>query len=291
MNHRQAARLLCAVVALLAAVGCIRAGSGAVPVRYQVYAIRYGTLQRFPVAALVAGADTSRRADIALMIWLVRSSDGRRNILVDAGFYREKFMRRWQPADYRRPSEALAAVGLRPEQVTDIVVSHVHWDHLDGADLLPNARIWIQRAEFEHHLDSTGRARSPAIDSIDAAMLAGLARTGRVELIAGDSVEIIPGITVYTRGRHTYASQYVQVHRASTQIVIASDNAYLYENLEQRRPIAQTLDSVSNLQAQARMLRLTGSPTYVVPGHDPEVFLRFPYSVSGVARIDPVINH
>jgi glyoxylase-like metal-dependent hydrolase (beta-lactamase superfamily II) len=284
---RRVVQTLTVIAGILAAFGaCTRTASlsPAPSSIYEVSAIRYGTFERFPAAALVAGADTSRRVDIAFMIWLARAPGGR-NVLVDAGFYRDKFLRRWRPAQYERPSAALARVGLRPEDVSDIVVSHVHWDHLDGVDLFPRARVWIQRAEYEYYVDSAGRPRAPAIDSLDAAMLAELARAGRVELIAGDSVEIIPGITVYTGGRHTYASQYATVRTAAGVVVIASDNAYLYENLEQRRPITQTLDSLSNLRAQERMLRLASRPALVVPGHDPAVFVRFPAPGGGVARV------
>ena len=259
----------------------------AVPATYEVHALRYGTLTQFPVASLLAGADPARRMDIALMVWLIRpaSGDSDRTVLMDAGFYREKFMSRWKPVDYVRPSAAVERSGIRPEQVTDIIISHVHWDHLDGADLFPRARIWIQRAEYEHHIDSAGRPRRSTIDSLDARMLADLRRAGRVQLVDGDSVEILPGIRVYTGGKHTFASQYATVSTTSGPVVLASDNAYLYENFEQRRPIAQTLDSLSNLAAQARMLRLAGDTRRVVPGHDPTVFTRFPEPGAGVARI------
>lgn len=274
-----------AVLAAGMACGACARGANLSPAAptYEVYAVRYATLERFPVAALVAGADTSRRSDIAMMVWLARAPG--RNVLVDAGFYRDKFLRRWRPAQYERPSAALARAGLRPEDVTDIIVSHVHWDHLDGADLFPRARVWIQRAEYDHYVDADGRARSPTIDSLDAAMLSELSRAGRVALIDGDSVEIIPGITVYTGGKHTYASQYAGVRTAGGTVVIASDNAYLYENLERRRPIAQTLDSLSNLRAQDRMRRLAGGHALIVPGHDAAVFTRFPAPGNGVARI------
>jgi glyoxylase-like metal-dependent hydrolase (beta-lactamase superfamily II) len=283
--NRPVVATLAVLGAVVASGGCVRGAirGASAPMTYEVYAVRYATLERFPVAALVAGADTSRRADIAMMVWLARG--GGRNVLVDAGFYRDKFVRRWRPTQYERPSVALARVGLRPGDVTDIVVSHVHWDHLDGADLFSRARVWIQRAEYEHYVDAAGRARSPTIDSLDAAMLADLARAGRVTLIDGDSVEIIPGITVYTGGKHTYASQYASVRTAGGTVVIASDNAYLYENLERRRPIAQTLDSLSNLRAQDRMRRLAGGDALIIPGHDAAVFARFPTPRNGVARI------
>jgi glyoxylase-like metal-dependent hydrolase (beta-lactamase superfamily II) len=260
-------------------------GSATTPT-YEVHAVRYGTLVQFPVASLVTGADPARRMDIALVVWLIRApGSAGRTVLMDAGFYREKFVTRWKPVDYVRPSAALARLGISPEQVTDIIVSHVHWDHLDGADLFPNARIWIQREEYEHHIDSAGRPRRSTIDSLDAHMLAELHRAGRVQLVEGDSVEILPGIRVFTGGKHTFASQFATVSTTSGTVVLASDNAYLYENFASHRPIAQTLDSSSNLAAQARMLRLAGDIGRVVPGHDTAVFTRFPLPGGGVARI------
>src|SRR4051812_21702360 len=93
-----------------------------------VHAIRYGTI-RFPVSALVQGADTARRLDIAMTVWLIRRPDGH-VVLMDAGFYRDKFVQRWKPRDYLRPSEAVRSAGVKPEDVTDIIISHVHWDHM-----------------------------------------------------------------------------------------------------------------------------------------------------------------
>ena len=54
--------------------------------------------------------------------------------------------------------------------------------------------------------------------------------------------------------------------------MLASDNMYLYENLDTHAPIAQTLDAASNLRAQDRMKSLAGEPRLLVPGHDPAVF-------------------
>ena len=252
---------------------------------YEVYAVRYATLPAFPVRALVAGADSARRLDIAMIVWVLRGPAGR-TVLVDAGFYRDTFILEWKPADFVRPTDAIAALGIRPEDVTDIIISHVHWDHLDGADRFPRARLWIQRAEYEYYVGAGGAVLHRGIDPLDAAMLARLRTAGRVMLVEGDDREVLPGIRVYTGGRHTWASQFVGVRTRAGTAVIASDNLYLYENLERRRPIAQTLDSTSNLAAQARMAGLASSPRLIVPGHDPAVFERFPTPGRGVARIE-----
>ena len=252
---------------------------------WEVYALRYATLPHFPVHELVAGADTTRTLDIAMMFWLLKGPAGRR-VLVDAGFYRQKFLDSWKPADYVRPSDVVQRFGIAPDSITDVIVSHVHWDHLDGADLFPNARIWIQRAEYEHHVDSDGSPLESAIDTVDAHMLVSLNQAGRVKLVEGDAQEILPGVTAYVGGKHTFESQYVGVHTAKGTVVVASDNVYLYENLDKHVPIAATLDAKSNLAAQDRMKRLAAALRLIVPGHDPAVFKRFKGAGPGAVKIE-----
>jgi glyoxylase-like metal-dependent hydrolase (beta-lactamase superfamily II) len=154
-------------------------------------------------------------------------------------------------------------------------------------DLFPRAKIWIQREEYDYYIGQAGEVlHQGGVDGDDAKMMAALRTAGRVALVDGDGREVLPGVTVYTGGKHTFASQYVGVRTRSGTVILASDNAYLYENLEQTRAIAQTLDASSNLAAQARMLQLAAAPKFVIPGHDPAVFDRFPPIGRGSVRID-----
>jgi glyoxylase-like metal-dependent hydrolase (beta-lactamase superfamily II) len=252
--------------------------------QYEVFAVRYGTLRQYPLRSLVLGADSAARVDAAMIVWVLRGQG--RVVLVDAGFYRDEFLESWAVEGFVRPDRALAdgPLGIAPGDVTDIVITHLHWDHADGADLFPTARVWVQRAEYEHYRDPGHLARSGVFPS-DMAMLKRIGDAGRLRLVPGDSQAIAPGILVYTGGRHTHESQYVAVETASGTAIIASDNLYLYENLERRRPIAATWDTLSNLAAQDRMRGLASSPRLVVPGHDVAVFERFPAVGPGVARI------
>lgn len=251
---------------------------------YDVYAIQYGVIREFAMSSLVAGADTARRTDLSMMVWLLKGAEGRQ-VLVDAGFHRADLVQRWQPVGFALPSEAVRRAGTPPEDITDVIISHVHFDHIGGIDLFPNARFWIQRDEYQHHVDSSGKALDGAISRADAALLASMIRAGRVRLVDGDAREIIPGITVYTGGKHTFASQYVGARTPAGVVVIASDDLHMYENLETHTPIAQTLDPASNLRAHERMTRIASNPRFVVPGHDPAVFTRFPAPGNGVAKI------
>jgi glyoxylase-like metal-dependent hydrolase (beta-lactamase superfamily II) len=275
------------LIILLGAGGLFGAGSHAAePPAYEVYAVRYATMPGFPVAALVAGADRSRKLDIAMTVWVLKRPDGR-TVLVDAGFYRPQLLKK-NVADFTRPDRAIERLGIKPEDVTDIIVTHMHWDHADGVDLFPKARVWIQQDEYAYY---TGAAWQPGgkaggIEPDDVLMLVKLNIAGRLRLVDGDAREIIPGVTVYTGGRHTFASQFVGVNTKAGRAVIASDNLYLYENLDKHVPIAQTFDAKANLAAQDRMKQIATSPRLIVPGHDPDVFVRFPKPGNGVARVE-----
>jgi glyoxylase-like metal-dependent hydrolase (beta-lactamase superfamily II) len=252
---------------------------------YEVYAIRYASLPDFPVSDLVSGADRSRKLDLAMTIWLVRG--GGHNVLVDSGFYHERFFKEWKVKDFIKPSDALAGLGVKPEDITDVVISHMHWDHADGSDLFPKARIWIQKDELEYYAGEAWETKdtSDGIDPEDVLELVKLNTQGRVGLVHGDAQEILPGLTCYTGGRHTFQSQYVGVNTAGGTIVLASDNMYLYENMEKHVPIAETLDAASNLRAQDRMKRIATRPEWVIPGHDPSVFDKFPKIGERVVKI------
>jgi glyoxylase-like metal-dependent hydrolase (beta-lactamase superfamily II) len=255
------------------------------PPKYEVYALSYATFPDFPVADLVQGADKDRKLDLQMMIWLIKGPNGK-NILVDSGCYHDPLVTGNGLQNFIKPSDTIAKLGLSPEQITDVIISHMHWDHADGMDLFPNARIWIQKGEFEYYTGAAWQqdGQHGGIEPNDVMTVVRLNLAGKVNLVDGDR-EIIDGIHVYTGGRHTYASQYVSVTTESGVVVLASDNMYLYENMEKHAPIAQTFDAESNLKAQDRMKQIASRPDLIVPGHDPAVFTKFPKPGNGVAKI------
>jgi glyoxylase-like metal-dependent hydrolase (beta-lactamase superfamily II) len=253
---------------------------------YEVYALSYGVFPDYSIANLVAGADKDRKINLQMMIWLIKGPGGK-NILVDTGCYHDKFVKRLGIKSFIKPSETLTKLGMSPADITDIIISHMHWDHADGMDLFPNAKIWIQKDEYTYYTGAAWQpgGKSGGIDPDDVLTLVKLNTEHKVNLVDGDGREIIDGITVYTGGRHTFASQYVGVRTTSGTIVIASDNMYLYENLQKHAPIAQTFDADSNLKAQDRMKQIASRRDMIVHGHDPEGFFKCQKTGNGVARI------
>ncbi len=258
----------------------------AAPVTYEAFAVRFGILPAFSVSGLVAGADRERKLDIPVMVWLLKGANGR-TVLIDSGFYRQKFLDQWKPREFRTPAAALDAFGVKADAVTDIIISHAHWDHVDGVDLFPKATVWIQREEYRYYTGEAWHARNThgGVDAEDMLALLEINTQGRLRFVEGDDQEVIPGIRCYIGGKHTRESQFCSVKLAAGTAVFTSDNVYLYENLDKHAPIAQTLDAASNLKAQDRVRTLASDPRLIVPGHDPAVFERFESIAAGVVRI------
>ena len=270
---------------LLAGIFAALLGASSTP-EYSIQAIRLANSPGDSVADMVVGAPKDERIDTIYALWLIRG--GGRNILFDSGFHRERWFKVWTIKDYLRPDEALKLAGVNPEEVTDIVISHAHWDHMGGIDLFPKAIVWIQKEEFRYY---TGPAWQPGgdhggIDPEDVQQLVRLNTEGRLRLVGGDNVEIFPGIRAYTGGRHTFASQYLRVD-GNPPFVLASDNVYLYRNLAEHKPSAtfSDADHPANIVAQSRMIELAaGNPDRVIPGHDAAQFQKYP-TTGRIAKI------
>ncbi len=270
---------------LFAAALAVLLGAPSAP-DYSIQAIRLADSPGDSVADMVVGAPKDEKIDTIYAFWLIRG--GGRNILFDSGFHRERWFKEWTIKDYLRPDEAVKLAGVNPEEVTDIVISHAHWDHMGGIDLFPKAVVWIQKEEFRYY---TGPAWQPGgdhggIDPEDVQQLVRLNTEGRLRLVDGDNVEIFPGTRAYTGGRHTFASQYLQV-AGNPPFVLASDNVYLYRNLAEHKPSAtfSDADHAANIAAQSRMIELAGgNPDRVIPGHDAAQFQKYP-TAGRIAKI------
>lgn len=262
---------------LFFAILCTTLLGASAPPEYSIQAVRYATSPDVPVSALVLGGPKDEKVDIAMVVWLIRG--GGHTILFDSGFHRDTFLKYFPMKDYLRPDEAVKTAGVNPEDVTDVVISHAHWDHMGGLDLFPKAQVWIQKDEYRYYTMDAWQpgGNHGGIDPEDVSELLKLNTEGRVHLVDGDNVEIFPGIRAYTGSRHTYASQYLRVD-GTPPYVLASDNCYFYLNLSSHLASAtfSDADQPANIAQQSRMIQLAGSPDRVIPGHDALQFQKFP---------------
>lgn len=216
--------------------------------------------------------------------------DNGKNILVDAGFQNDiAEAKDFEVANYIRPDSVLAKLGLKPGDITDIILSHPHWDHIDGVGLFPNAHIWIQKEDYNYFVGAAWATDSTSggFDKRDVRMMVELNMAGRVTLVDGDNKEVISGVKVYTGSRHTFNSQFVVVRSGANNIVLASDNIWIYYSLDHLVPasVGGTLDPAGYVKSMIRMKTLASSPKFIIPGHDAKVFGLFPAVTDGVVEI------
>lgn len=244
---------------------------------HQVFAVRYATVQRRAADVFLhRPPDDPHEAPMALdfFFWVLRGAG--RTIVVDTGFS-EHSARRRKREFLCTPARGLAALGVDPGEVADVVLTHLHFDHAGNTDAFPNARFHLQDAEMSY---ATGRymchhSMNLFFEPEDVAELVRKVYAGRVEFHDGDG-EIAPGVTLHKVGGHTAGLQVVRVHTARGWIVLASDAAHYYRNLEERNPFPSIFNCGEMMEGYRRIDELADSRAHVVPGHDPEVLVRYP---------------
>jgi glyoxylase-like metal-dependent hydrolase (beta-lactamase superfamily II) len=244
---------------------------------YQVFALRYGSnerRQRFENIIYRPGdcGDTTMPMDF--FVWAVVGPHG--TVLVDTGAAAATMTERGHD-HLRSPSAALGDVGLRASDVTDVVTTHLHWDHAGNILQFPDARLHVQRAELAHATGPSmcsGFLRRPYDLHQMGDWLRELYR-GRVCCHEGDE-EIAPGISIHHVGGHTPGMQVVRVSTARGNVVLASDSVHYYENLVAENPFPVLVSTIDYVGALRTVGRLADGPDHVIPGHDPLVLKRFP---------------
>jgi glyoxylase-like metal-dependent hydrolase (beta-lactamase superfamily II) len=255
---------------------------------WRVYAIKYARHERRSPANFIGGDSHDVPMPLDYYVWAVVGERG--VFVVDTGFDEAMGTKRGRTTT-RPVAQGLAAAGIDPGGVQDVILTHMHYDHGGNIGLFPNARFHLQDREMAY---CTGRcmchpALSRSFEPDDVALLVRRVFGGRVAFHDGDAV-LAPGLSVHRVGGHTMGLQVVRVRTAAGWLVLASDAAHLYANMEQGRPFPTVYNVADMLEGHARIRSLAGAPALVVPGHDPEVLARFPAAgrehEGWIARLD-----
>jgi len=221
-------------------------------------------------------------------VWAIVGPSG--VIVVDSGF--DEVMGRRRQREITKPvREGLIALGIAPEMVKTVIVSHLHFDHCGNYELFPHARYHLQDCEMAF---ATGRcmchpALRIAFEADDVVAMVRKVFAGRVAFHDGED-EIIPGVSVHHIGGHSKGLQSVRVKTRRGYVVLAADAAHLYAHMDQGRIFPITYNVAEVIEGYATLKKLATSPQHIVPGHDPLVLARYPAAKPGlngwVARLD-----
>jgi glyoxylase-like metal-dependent hydrolase (beta-lactamase superfamily II) len=176
-----------------------------------------------------------------------------RRFVIDCGFTPEVAIRR-KRIHLRNPVEALKLFDIRADEVEDVILTHLHYDHVGGFDQFPKARFHLQEPELAF---ATGKyMRHPFLSHpFEVEDVVGVVRLnyrGRVVFHNGDT-ELAPGLRLHLAGGHSAGLQFVSVHTRRGWVVLASDVTHYYENMESGRPFTTTFHVGDTLEGYDRL--------------------------------------
>ena len=241
---------------------------------FEVYAIKYAHHARRASENFIGGDPHDGPMPLDYFVWLLRG--GGREIVVDTGFSAAMATKRGRQ-HLRCPAEALRLLQCDPLAVKDVVITHLHYDHVGNFELFPAATFHLQDLEMRY---ATGRhmAQPEFGGAFEVEDVVGMVRrvyAGRVRFHDGDA-ELAPGVSLHLIGGHTLGLQVVRVATRRGWVVLASDASHFYANMEQGRPFPIVWSVPDMVQGYRRLRELAASPAHVIPGHDPLVLERYP---------------
>lgn len=242
---------------------------------YQVFALYFANEGKSPAKKAIIGSSANDSVEWANYFWLLKDQNDQ-NILIDAGWIDSTHTTK----NSIRPDSVLSQINVSPQEISDIIITHPHYDHIGGISLFPNARIWMNQEDYEYFIgaawdkggDSTGFLRQDVLN------IKKVQSQGRLKLVKGDNIEILPGIKAFTGSGHTFENMYLLVnyHSKKNKILLASDAIWFYMNLEKELPISLCIDKTKYVGAMKRMKTLVSNQDLIIPGHDIRVLSKFP---------------
>jgi len=266
--------------------------------KYSIWSVEFASIRQFPEALMIAGTvgTGTRRLPYT---YTVLQGEGR-TILVDVGFsyrdYAKALLDSLGVDDWQPPQVALSEVGVDPRQITDVLITHAHFDHMGGMEFFPNATFYLQERELTQwvwalSVDSRLKKLHFTVNPADILRAVQLASEGRVKLVSGDREDFFPHIDLrLAKDTHTWGSMYVVVRNDGCTVsddtwVLAGDLVYTYENLGLAGPTLGEYTAIAAgvggnyalLTATDAMVKSAGGDaSRVIPAHEDRLAERFP---------------
>jgi Zn-dependent hydrolases, including glyoxylases len=240
---------------------------------WEILAIRYAS-KSLPAAHILLDPDPHDSEGVLdYFVWICRNGD--RVVLVDTGFEREEGARRGRIMK-THPVDALARLGITPEMVTDVFVTHLHYDHAGNLSHFPNAKIHLQDAEMNY---ATGRCMCHArmrkpFSVADVKTAVEMVYRDRVLFHDGDYT-LYPGLRAKLVGGHSRGLQ-ILIADGERPLVIASDAVHLRRYLANDQLFPLFADYEATVEGYRLLRELMADGAEILPGHDPDVLTLYP---------------
>jgi len=251
---------------------------------YEIYAVKYAGPFTRRVAKVFWNSDWEKKIKINYYIWAVKGRN--ETLVVDSGVA-PPLAQEMGLQGYVNPVHVLKGIGIEASQVQKVVITHIHFDHVNGMGLFPKATFYVQEKEFNFWMKDPVAKKPPflLLSAPDRnADLAKLEGTERLVLIKGDQT-ILPGIELLLAPGHTPGLQVVAVNTAKGTAIVGSDCAHIFRNYEEEIPSTFITDMVAWMKTYEKLKSKVSSNHLLFPGHDLKMSTDYPKVAKGITRL------
>jgi glyoxylase-like metal-dependent hydrolase (beta-lactamase superfamily II) len=265
----------------------VAAAAGPEP-EYEIYAYKYGGPLYRKVAIVLWNSGWDEDGPINYYVWAIKAKNGE-TIVVDTGPSPAQGAARKVPG-FVNPVEVLSRLDVTADNVSKVVITHMHWDHVGNIEgylqAFPKAKFYVQKREFDFCVKNPVSQRKPIailFDPLASKVVGGMAGSDRLVIVDGD-YNLAPGVDLLLAPGHTLGLQVVRVNTAKGPAVVGSDCAHVFRGYREDNPSCFIMDMPAWIQSFDKV-KSKAAIDLIFPGHDILMSENFPKVAQDVTRL------